>query len=364
MSATAVGRRTCLFFAFPAHTYGATLFRRATATQRHTHVRQRLSMSSSVRPDGGENVRIALCQIPVSDDKNKNLETAQKYIKHAKSRGAAVAVLPECFNCPYDTAVFKDYAEPVPHAGTRDGFDRRKAPSIAMLQDAAREHGLFIIGGSIPEIDSHGSRIYNTSVSFSPTGEIMAKHRKVHLFDIDCSATGGIKFKESDALTAGDGATYFTCDTSLLSPAGGGQAGQTSTQLRVGVGICYDVRFPELAMTMTRKGGAHLLVFPGAFNMTTGPAHWELLARSRALDNQVYVALCSPARWDEKASYTPWGHSTIVDPWGNIVATTEHDEDLVVADISLARLKQVRQSIPTAKQRRPDVYCIESKQHV
>lgn len=314
-------------------------------------------MSSSPQRNPDQILRIALCQIPVCADKRKNIATARSYITRAKSRGAALAILPECFNCPYDTAVFREYAEIVPGPGTIDGFDREKSPSVAMLQDAARESGMFVVGGSIPETGD-GNRIYNTSVSVAPTGEIVAKHRKVHLFDIDCSATGGIKFKESDALSAGNETTLFTVNTGLISSSTSEQVVEESARFRIGIGICYDIRFPELSMSMARDGCADLLIFPGAFNMTTGPAHWELLARARAVDNQVFVAVCSPARWDENASYTPWGHSTVVDPWGTVIATTEHDADLLLADLALSRIEHVRSAIPTSQQRRPDVYSI------
>ncbi|CAG8750151.1 4041_t:CDS:2, partial [Acaulospora morrowiae] len=118
--------------------------------------------------------------------------------------------------------------------------------------------------------------------------------------------------------------------------------------------ICYDIRFPEMAMIAARKG-CIAMVYPGAFNLTTGPLHWELLQRARAVDNQFYVATCSPAR-DTEASYIAWGYSTIVDPNGQIIATTEHKEDIIYADIDLEYLKTVRQSIPIYNQRRFDLY--------
>jgi omega-amidase len=282
--------------------------------------------------------RIALCQMPVSANKAKNLLTAQSYLGKAAETGAKLAILPECFNCPYDTSKFAEYAEKVGEVGDGSGSSR----TVEMLCAAARDSGMYIIGGSLPEISDDGS-IYNTSVSISSAGAIVAKHRKVHLFDIDCSLTGGIVFKESDALSAGSAVTVFDAST-------------VAEGMRVGVGICYDIRFPDLSMAMVRDAGASLLVFPGAFNMTTGPAHWELLARARAVDNQTFVAVCSPARWDETASYTPWGHSSVVDPWGQVVATTDHGPGIVFADLDLPRIEQVRASIPTSRQRRPDVY--------
>jgi omega-amidase len=295
--------------------------------------------------------RLALCQMPVSSDKQSNIETAQNYLRRAKDAGANVAVLPECFNCPYDTKLFGRYAERMASPGDLVDAEQESedSPTVTALRRAAVDTGLIIVGGSMPELDPQSGYIYNTSLSFGPNGAMLAKHRKVHLFDVD--VPDGIRFKESETLSSGNEMTVFSAPLSASEDSVSGVKG-----LQVGVGICYDIRFPELSMAMVRSGGASLLVFPGAFNMTTGPVHWELLARARAVDNQVFVAVCSPARWDEKASYTPWGHSTVVDPWGTIVATTDHSPELVVADIDLARLKQVRSAIPTTTQQRPDVY--------
>ncbi|XP_078512234.1 omega-amidase NIT2-like [Lissotriton helveticus] len=128
---------------------------------------------------------------------------------------------------------------------------------------------------------------------------------------------------------------------------------------KVGVGICYDIRFAELAQIYTKKG-CQLLVYPSAFNMTTGPAHWELLQRSRALDNQVYVASASPAR-DEKASYVAWGHSSVVSPWGEVLSKAGTDETVTYTEIDLQYLTDVRQQIPIHFQKRADLYSVEAK---
>ena len=123
----------------------------------------------------------------------------------------------------------------------------------------------------------------------------------------------------------------------------------------LGVGICYDVRFPELASILSRSGDICAMVYPGAFNLTTGPLHWELLARGRAVDNQIYVALCSPAR-DMTASYNAFGHSTVVDPNGEVVVKAGVDEEIVYADLDPKRLGDIRLGIPVTTQRRFDVY--------
>lgn len=170
---------------------------------------------------------------------------------------------------------------------------------------------------------------------YSPDGEVIGKHRKVHLFDIDIP--GKITFKESDILSPGSQITTFNTEYG-----------------KIGVGICYDIRFPELAMIAARQG-CKMMVYPGAFNMTTGPLHWELLQRARAVDNQIFVATVSPAR-DKDAGYIAWGHSSVVNPNGQVIATTEDGEAIVYADIDFAELEKVRENIPVTKQRRFDVY--------
>lgn len=173
-------------------------------------------------------------------------------------------------------------------------------------------------------------------MTFSPSGALIATHRKVHLFDI--SIPGKIHFIESDVLSPG-------CVPTLVDMPEFGL---------LGIGICYDVRFPELAMLAARRG-AFAMVYPGAFNMTTGPLHWELLARARAVDNQIYVALCSPARSAE-AGYTAWGHSLVVDPNAEVVAVTDETEGIVEWILRPERITEVRKGIPVTVQRRFDVY--------
>jgi omega-amidase len=174
-------------------------------------------------------------------------------------------------------------------------------------------------------------------VVYGPDGEILARHRKMHLFDIDIP--GRITFKESDTLSAGSSLATF--DT----PWG-----------RVGLGICYDLRFPYLAMLL-RQAGCGMLFYPGAFNTTTGPAHWELLLRARALDTQAYVAGISPAR-NADSKYQAWGHSTMVSPYGEVAATCEEGPATVYAELDTGRLHEIRAQIPISRQVRPDVYSL------
>lgn len=277
-------------------------------------------------------------------DKDKNHETAQKFLSEAAEKGAKLAVLPEIWNSPYATAAFPEYAESLPNIGDSSA---ESSSSSQILIDAAKKHGLWIVGGSIPErIQEDGKeKIYNTCLVLNPDGMVVAKHRKMHLFDID--VPGGITFFESETLSAGQTVSHFS------SPFG-----------EIGVGICYDIRFAELAMIMRQKHNCVILIYPGAFNMTTGPAHWELLQRGRAIDNQCFVMTASPARTappendaDSKyPHYTAWGHSTVVSPWGDIVATTDEKEGLVIADLDLARVEEVRKGIPIGDQKRSDIY--------
>lgn len=241
-------------------------------------------------------------------------------------------MLPECFNSPYGTQYFTKYAETLlPSPPTKE-----QAPSFHALSALAAEAKSYLVGGSIPEYEPTTQKYYNTSLVFSPTGALIGKHRKTHLFDIDIP--GKIRFKESETLSPGNKVTIIDL------PEYG----------KIGLSICYDIRFPETAMIAARNG-AFLLVYPGAFNMTTGPLHWSLLGRARAVDNQVYVALCSPAR-DLNASYHAWGHSFIANPNAEVLTEADEKEDIVYADLDNETIENTRKGIPIYTQRRFDVY--------
>ncbi|KAJ8750463.1 hypothetical protein K2173_015603 [Erythroxylum novogranatense] len=270
--------------------------------------------------------KIGLCQLAVTVDKQRNIAHARQAIEEAAAKGANLVVLPEIWNGPYSNDSFPVYAEDI-DAGYQ------ASPSTAMLSEIARHLKITIIGGSISE-RSQG-RLYNTCCVFDSKGNLIAKHRKIHLFDIDIP--GKITFMESKTLTAGETPTIVDTEVG-----------------RIGIGICYDIRFQELAMIYGARG-AHLICYPGAFNMTTGPLHWELLQRARAVDNQLYVATCSPAR-DAGAGYVAWGHSTLVGPFGEILATTEHEQDIIIAEVDYSQIDQKRTSLPLNKQRRGDLY--------
>ncbi|KXL49770.1 hypothetical protein M433DRAFT_151659 [Acidomyces richmondensis BFW] len=278
-------------------------------------------------------LKLALIQLASGADKTLNLQHARsKVLEAARTGGANLVVLPECFNSPYGTKYFPKYAEtllPSPPS-------REQSPSFHALSEMAREGKVWLVGGSIPEYNEEVKKWYNTSLIFNPEGNLVETHRKVHLFDIDIP--GKITFKESDVLSPGNKLTIIDL------PEYG----------KLAVAICYDVRFPEMAMIAARKG-CFLLLYPGAFNLTTGELHWELQARARAMDNQVYVGLCSPAR-DMQADYNAWGHSMVVDPNAKIMEELDEKEGIVYADLSGERIEEVRKGIPIYTQRRFDVY--------
>lgn len=233
--------------------------------------------------------------------------------------------MPECFNSPYGTQYFHEYSEV-----------EKNSTTLASLKDQLKKTPCYLVAGSIPEMDN--KKCYNTSFIFNPDGEIIGKHRKVHLFDIDIP--GKITFQESLTLSPGETSTAVNIGKANL-----------------GVGICYDIRFPEQALYMRYKQNCNLLVYPGAFNMTTGPAHWELLARGRAIDTQSYVIVASPARHkEEEKDYEAWGHSSIISPWADVVAKLDENEGILVSELNFDKVEEIRQNIPIQNQRKPGMF--------
>jgi omega-amidase len=264
---------------------------------------------------------VAVCQLKVTDNKKYNLNNAKKLIEGSALHGADIIILPEMFNCPYDSSYFNRFSEKYP--GETTDF----------LSGLAAHYSVYIVGGSIPERD--GDSIYNTSYSFDRKGGLIGKHRKIHLFDVEIE--GGIRFKESETITAGRDVTVIETEF-----------------CKIGIAICYDMRFPELIRKMTLSG-AKIIIVPAAFNMTTGPAHWHLLARTRALDNQVYFIAASPAR-NEEASYAAYGHSLVVDPWGEIISEASDGQEIIFSEIDLGFVDKIRRELPLLKHRREEVY--------
>lgn len=287
--------------------------------------------------------KLALCQIKTTENKLSNLKKAYNMIREAVDKGAEVCALGEMFNCPYNINLFKSYAESVNDLNDKDrGMDSilsdSKSPSIEFLRRASQEFNILLVGGSIPE--ERNGKIYNTSFIFDK-GELLGTYSKIHMFDINLPS---FKHKESDIVQPGEKMTVL------------------STRFcKIGVGICYDIRFAEFAMAMRREG-AELLIYPSVFAMKTGPKYFEPFGRTRALDTQCYIATPSNARYIENTDYTQsWAHSALFDPTGHKINGLKENEGLIVEDIDLDLLAENRATFPyTSYQIRDDLYTISS----
>lgn len=306
-------------------------------------------------------IKLALIQLATTADKLTNLERARsKILEAVREHQPKIVVLPECFNSPYGTKYFRGYAEVLRGQAKATGEEGapRDSPTYDALSAIARETKTYLVGGSIPEIDPATQKIYNTSLTFGPSGALLATHRKVHLFDIDIP--GKIRFKESEVLSPGNSITVVDMtsepDTDRKNEQSSMGDDVSRSVGKFAIAICYDIRFPELAMIAARKHNAFLLLYPGAFNMTTGPLHWELQARARAMDNQCFVGVCSPARAPD-AEYQAWGHSMIVGPDAKIMAEADEKEATIVAELRPETIEVVRKGIPIYEQRRFDIYA-------
>ena len=272
-------------------------------------------------------LRVLQWQMSVPEDPEQALARAEDGCRRAKELGADLLALPEMFCCPYETEKFPQYAEP-------EGG--RVYSACAAL---ARQYGLYLSAGSAPERGADG-RVYNTARVFDRAGNCLAAHRKMHLFDIDVA--GGQRFFESDTLSAGDRVTTFETEFGTM-----------------GLCVCYDFRFPELGRLMALRG-ARLILVPAAFNLTTGPRHWELMFRAQAMFNQVFALGTAPAR-DPAASYQSWGHSIAVDPWGAVLAQLDAGEGAQLVELDLVETERVRAQIPLLRHRRTDVYELSER---
>lgn len=267
------------------------------------------------------NITVANLQVKVFPDKQQDLDQLARILDREDLKGVDLVTLPEMFFCPYSTENFPIYAE------------EEGGPAWQACAELAKQHGIYLSAGSMPEKDAEG-HVYNTAYVFDRQGRQIAKHRKVHLFDIQ--VTGGQSFKESDTLTPGSWIETF--DTEFC---------------KMGLCVCYDFRFPETARIFAQEGAKVILV-PAAFNMTTGP-HWETMFRQRALDNQVYAIGTAPAR-DPDSSYTSWGHSIIAGPWGDVVMQMDEKEGIRLTQIDLDTVDRIRRELPLLQHRRTDLY--------
>jgi deaminated glutathione amidase len=266
-------------------------------------------------------MKIAAIQMASTPDVSRNLDAAARLVAEAARAGAGLAALPEwfCLMARHDTDKLAIAEAP------GDG------PIQRSLADLARQHSMWLIGGTLPlAIDGEPERVHNACCAFAPDGSRVARYDKVHLFRYD---NGRERFDESRVLRAG-------AQHAAFDAAG----------IRVGLSICYDLRFPELYRALMTPP-CDLIAVPSAFTHTTGAAHWETLLRARAIENQCYVIAPAQGGVHETGRRT-WGHSMIVDPWGVVVACRDADGDGVVcADLDTARLASVRQQLPALEHR-------------
>jgi predicted amidohydrolase len=252
-----------------------------------------------------------------TDDFAANLATTRALVDRAAGEGAKLVVLPECFSF-----LGRREGDKLPIAETLDGTGR----VATLLRELATKHGVWIVGGGTPEIvPGDIARTYNTAVVVDPRGELIARYRKIHLFDVDIPGT---VLKESDATKAGNELVVLDIDGA-----------------KVGVTICYDLRFPELYRQLVKDKGAEVLLVPAAFTAHTGAAHWHLLLRARAVENQAWVvAAAQHGQHNEKrASY---GHSLVVDPWGTVVAEQDAGDGVVMATLDSELVAKRRTQMP------------------
>jgi predicted amidohydrolase len=269
-------------------------------------------------------VRAAAVQLNSTDDVDRNLRTADRLVREAAAQGAELVVLPEKWNL---LGTGEEMAE---------GAQSLDGPSLSWARDVAAELGIDLVAGSIVERVPDRAKRANTSVHIGPDGEIRASYRKLHMFDVEVD---GVLYAESDHEQAGE--------EIVVSELAGGT--------RLGLSVCYDVRFPELYRSLSQRG-AEVISVPAAFTLATTRDHWEVLLRARAIENQCFVV--AP---NQIGSHPPGnrsgGRSMIVDPWGLVLATAPDTEVAIVADLDLAVLADVRRRLPALSHRRGDVYA-------
>jgi predicted amidohydrolase len=267
-------------------------------------------------------LRVGAIQLNARADRAANLAAADRLVREAAGRGAQLVLLPEKWTVLGSGAQLRDGAEPI------DG------PAISWARECARELALELVAGSFVERGADG-RLHNTSVHISPDGEIRAVYRKIHMFDVTID---GIAYRESEHEAAGE-------EIVLSDTAGGVELGLT---------ICYDLRFPELYRILALRG-ARVLLVPAAFTLATTRDHWETLLRARAIENQAFVLAANQIGENEPGRFSG-GRSMIVDPWGVVLAQAGDGVGVIVADLDLARLDAIRESLPSLANRRPGAY--------
>jgi predicted amidohydrolase len=270
-----------------------------------------------------DTLRVAAIQLNSSTDKADNLERAERLVARAASTGADLVLLPEKWNAIGSVDTLRANAEPLEGGET-----------VQAMAGWARRHGITVVGGSITERRDGRERLSNTSCVFDPSGDLVAIYRKIHMFDVD---VGGYSYRESEAEEPGD--QTVVCDVE---------------DWRLGLSVCYDLRFPELYRILAVEG-AEVVTVPAAFTLYTGKDHWELLLRARAVENQCFVVAANESGVHEggKASY---GRSMIVDPWGVVLAQAPDEDAVVSAELERSLLERVRRDLPSLANRQPAAY--------
>src|SRR5215216_2648451 len=267
-------------------------------------------------------MRAAAVQLNSTQEYDRNLEVAERLVRAAAADGAQLVVLPEKWTVLGPPDVLRSRAEPL------DG------PALSAAAAWAREQGIFLVAGSVPELVPDQEKLANTSVMFGPDGERRAVYRKMHMFDVD---VGDVSYRESADEQAGD--------EIVLADAGGAMVGLT---------ICYDLRFPELYRILALRG-ARLITVPSAFTERTGRDHWEVLIRARAIEDQVFVVAAGQIGF-APPHYRSYGRSMIVDGWGVVLAQAADTECFISADLDFAIQTEMRSRLPALRNRRPDAY--------
>ncbi|MDY5483963.1 MAG: carbon-nitrogen hydrolase family protein [Clostridium sp.] len=270
---------------------------------------------------------VAMLQMDTQNDKGENLKQACAWIDEAAARGAKLICFPEVMNLIGR------------NVGEGGGKEQIPGYTTEILCRKAKEHGVYIQGGSITEENPGERRSSNISVLISPKGEILASYRKLHMFDI--TLADGTPFKESDKVRPGD--EIVTVETELGT---------------FGMSICYDVRFPELYRIMALRG-AQVIFVPASFTMPTGKDHWEPLLRARAIENGCYIV--ATGQIGTKPAYVAYGNSLVVDPWGTVIARAKDIPGITYAEIDLDYLDKIRAQIPSLENRRTDLYEVVEK---
>jgi deaminated glutathione amidase len=270
-----------------------------------------------------DRLRVACVQFCASGSKAANLERMEPLVARAAATGADLVLLPEKWNGIGTHEIILDVAEPLDSGET-----------VGAMSAWAKQHGITLVGGSIVESREGREKLSNTCVVFDPQGEVVATYRKIHMFDVE---VGGHVYRESDSEEPGEGP--MSCEVEGW---------------RLGLTVCYDLRFPELYRILAVEG-AEIVTVPAAFTLYTGKDHWELLLRARAVENQCFVAAANQWGVHEggKASY---GRSSIVDPWGVVLAQAPDEDGVISAELDRAHMERIRRSLPSLANRQPAAY--------